>query len=106
MSTMGAVFSIGQQITHQRFAYRGLVYGVDPVFLGSNQWYEKMALSKPPKNAPWYHVLVHESDHTTYVAQRNLVAYPGEGQIDHPMLASYFDGFENGRYLAISGSGS
>ena len=101
MSVMGALFSRGEQIRHQRFAYRGVIYRVDPVFLGSNVWYEKMAVSKPPKNAPWYHVLVHESDHTTYVAQRNLEAYSGEEPIDHPMLAHFFDGFVKGRYLVI-----
>ena len=101
MSIMGALFKSGEQNRHQRFAYRGVIYGVDPVFLGSNEWYEEMALSKPPKNAPWYHVLVHESDHTTYVAERNLVAYSGEEPIDHPMLGQFFDGFVKGRYLVI-----
>lgn len=97
---MGAHFSVGQQIKHKRFSYRGVIFGVDPVFLGSDAWYEQMAISKPPKNAPWYHVLVHEADHTTYVAERNLLAHDGTGQIDHPFLAQFFDGFEAGRYLA------
>lgn len=97
--TMGALFEFGQQVQHLLFDYRGVVYGVDPVFLGSNEWYEQMAISKPPKNAPWYHVLVHGADHTTYVAQRNLTDYSGNEQIDHPLLAGFFNGFENGRYL-------
>lgn len=99
MTNMGSIFSVGQQIKHLRFNYRGVIFGIDPVFLGSNAWYDHMATSKPPKNAPWYHVLVHEADHTTYVAQRNLISYDGLEQIDHPMLAQYFGGFEQGRYL-------
>ena len=96
---MGARFGIGQQIEHLRFNYRGVIYAIDPVFLGSDVWYDQMAISKPPKNAPWYHVLVHGADHTTYVAQRNLSKFDGLEQIDHPMLAEYFCGFESGRYL-------
>ena len=101
---MGAVFSVGQQVEHLRFHYRGLIFGVDPVFLGSDAWYEQMAISRPPKNSRWYHVLVHEADITTYVAERNLKPYDGPEQIDHPLLGEYFDGFEDGRYvLRVSG---
>ncbi|MEO2173885.1 MAG: heat shock protein HspQ, partial [bacterium] len=67
MSNMGAIFFEGQQVEHLRFRYRGVIFGVDPVFLGSDDWYEQMAISKPPKNLRWYHVLVHDADHTTYV---------------------------------------
>jgi len=98
MSVMGARFIIGQQIRHVRFSYRGVIFSVDPVFLGTDEWYAQMAISKPPKNAPWYHVLVHGADHTTYVAERNLAAYEGTDQIDHPLLGHYFAGFEAGRY--------
>jgi len=97
--SMGSHFTIGQQVEHLRFKYRGLIFAVDPVFLGSDEWYEQMAISKPPKNAPWYHVLVHGADHTTYVAQRNLAPHLGTGQIDHPLLGDFFTGFENGTYL-------
>ena len=91
-------FSIGQQVVHQRFGYRELIFDVDEVFSGTEEWYQQMATSRPPKDAPWYHVLVHDADHTTYVAERNLAAYDGEDYIDHPMLPMLFDGFESGRY--------
>ena len=52
-------FSIGQQVSHRLFNYLGLIYDVDLEFSGSEEWYEKMARTRPPKNAPWYHVLVH-----------------------------------------------
>jgi len=92
-------FSIGQQVSHRLFNYLGLIYDVDLEFSGSEEWYEKMARTRPPKNAPWYHVLVHEADHTTYVAEQNLLAFEGNGYIDHPLLPDYFDGFENGVYF-------
>ena len=93
-----SLFSPGQQVEHALFNYRGLIYDVDPQFSGSQDWYEKMAGSKPPKDKPWYKVLVHGADHTTYVAERNLKAFSGVGFIDHPLLADYFDGFNDGVY--------
>lgn len=93
-----AKFAPGQQVEHRLFNYRGLIYDVDPVFTGSEAWYEQMAKSRPPKDKPWYRVLVHGADHTTYVAERNLQAHQGSEYIDHPLLAEFFDGFENGLY--------
>ena len=92
-------FCIGQQVEHIRFHYRGVIYDVDQEFIGSEEWYERMAVSKPPKDQPWYHVLVHEADHTTYVAERNLRPYGGKDYIDHPLLPSFFDGFKAGTYF-------
>jgi heat shock protein HspQ len=54
-----AKFSIGQLVHHRLFDYRGVIVDVDAVFLGSEEWYEQVAKSKPPKDQPWYHVLVH-----------------------------------------------
>ena len=51
-------FAIGELIHHRRFDYRGVIVDVDPEFQGTEEWYEQMAVSRPPKDAPWYHVLV------------------------------------------------
>ena len=97
-----AQFFIGQQVQHRLFKYRGLIYDVDPVFTATEEWYEAMAKSRPPKDAPWYHVLVHEADHTTYVAEQNLSSYTGTGYSDHPLLAHYFNGFDEGVYRPVN----
>lgn len=94
-------FFVGQQVFHRLFRYRGVVYDLDPEFSGTDEWYDQVARSRPPKDAPWYHVLVHEADHTTYVAERNLLPYDGDEYIDHPLLPAYFDGFNNGVYRPI-----
>ena len=67
-----AKFSIGQCVHHRLFDYRGVVVDVDPEFQGTDDWYETVARSQPPKDKPWYHVLVHNADNETYVAERNL----------------------------------
>jgi heat shock protein HspQ len=42
-------FSIGELVHHRRFNYRGVVVDVDPRFQGTEEWYEAVALSRPPK---------------------------------------------------------
>ena len=90
-------FHIGQVVLHRRFGYRGVIYDVDPSFMLSDQWYEKVAVSRPPKNRPWYHVLVHNADQTTYVAERNLRPSADPKPIRSPFIESYFQGF-NGKF--------
>ena len=93
-----ANFQIGQLVEHRLFGYRGVVFDVDPTFQLSEEWYETMARSRPPKDAPWYHVLVHDASHTTYVAERNLAADESAEPIRHPAVDEIFDQFENGHY--------
>ena len=94
-----AKFSIGQIVRHNRFGYRGVVFGVDPVFELTDEWYETVARSRPPRDKPWYHVLVDESQQTTYVAERHLEIASDRGQIDHPLLGRYFGRFDGERYF-------
>lgn len=94
-----AKFRIGQTVHHQMFDYRGVVFDVDSEFMGSDQWYEAMAKSRPPKDLPWYHVLVHGAEHTTYVAQRNLERDDTNKPVMHPLIDEIFNGVENGVYI-------
>lgn len=95
-------FRAGEIVLHVKFGYRGVVYAVDPVFAGTDAWYEQVARSRPPKNAPWYHVLVDGADHTTYVAERHLAAADDRSQIDHPLLGRYFSSYDGRRYRVRS----
>lgn len=94
-----AEFDIGQLVTHKLFNYRGVIIDIDPVYLGTEEWYQTVAKSKPPKNAPWYKVLVNNSLYETYVAERNLQTDDSTDSIDHPMVRNYFDDFKNGKYI-------
>jgi heat shock protein HspQ len=98
MVTVSAKFSVGQLVQHALFNYRGAVIDVDPVFENDDDWYEQVALSRPPKDKPWYRVLVHNTVHETYVAERNLQTDNSTEAINHPMVNSYFDEFSEGRY--------
>tara|TARA_B100000029_G_C16951762_1_gene732827 strand:- start:48 stop:359 length:312 start_codon:yes stop_codon:yes gene_type:complete len=94
-----AQFYIGQLISHQKFSYRGVVFDVDPIFSGSQEWYDTMATSRPPKDRPWYHVLVDGSDHTTYVAERHLAPDESGQPVTHPLVGEVFSHFNDGIYV-------
>lgn len=92
-------FHTGQIVLHQRFEYRGVIYAADDYFSHSDEWYELMADSHPPKDKPWYHLLVDGSQQVTYVAERNLSACADCEQIDHPLLGQHFKHFDGRGYL-------
>jgi heat shock protein HspQ len=100
MNTLKAKYDVGQVVHHELFNYRGVVVDVDPVFQNDDDWYELVALSRPPKNKPWYRVLVHNAVHETYVAERNLGADTSGEPVNHPLVDITFDSFENGRYTS------
>jgi len=91
-------FKIGELVHHQKFGYRGVVFDIDLTFALSDKWYEQEARSRPPKSKPWYRVLVHNSDHETYVAERHLVADPNGGEVKNPHLGLFFDTFHGDHY--------
>ncbi len=94
-----ARFSVGDLVHHRLFDYRGVVFDVDARFEGTEEWYEQVARSRPPKDAPWYHVLVDGATHTTYVAERNLEPAESDAPIAHPLLEHLFESFAEGRYV-------
>jgi heat shock protein HspQ len=93
-----ALFSPGQLIHHRLFDYRGVIVDVDPTCQASDEWYEQVARSRPPRDRPWYHVLVHGATHMTYVAERNLERDESGDPIVHPLLDRFFSVFREGRY--------
>lgn len=73
--TTTAKFFVGQIVHHKMFDYRGVVVDVDPLFSGSDEWYE------------------------SYVAERNLEADDSAEPIRHPELDVYFAGIADGIYF-------
>jgi len=98
MSSDAAKFHIGQCVCHKLFNYRGVIVDVDPEFSLTDDWYEFMARSRPPKDKPWYHVLVHNAVYATYVAENNLIPDKTGEAILHPDIKQHFDYFKAGVY--------
>ncbi len=96
--TSRAKFYIGQIVHHRRFGYRGVVADVDPEFSGNDSWYDSVARTRPPRNQPWYRVLVDGAEQETYVAERHLEPDCESQPISNPSVLRYFHTYENGRY--------
>lgn len=100
MSTeISAKFNIGQIIHHKKFDYRGVIVDVNPYFMGTDKWYEEVALSRPPKDKPWYRVIVENSGTMTYVAERHLEVDKNLKPVDNPILDEIFSGISDGVYI-------
>ena len=99
MTTAQAKFAVGQLVHHRMFDYRGVIFDVDPTFQGTEEWYAQVARSRPPKDEPWYHVLVHDARHTTYVAERNLESDDSGAPIRHVLVEALFEAFADGAYV-------
>ena len=97
--TTNAHFSIGELVQHKLFDYRGVIIDVEPRLMLSDEWYDTVARSRPPKDQPWYRVLVHDSMNETYVAERNLEADTSGAPIRHPLIETCFRSFSDGHYL-------
>jgi len=98
MSEHQAKFQVGQIVHHRLFDYIGAVFDGDPTFQGTDEWYQQVARSRPPRDEPWYHVLVNEAVHTTYVAEQNLAPAEAPQRIDHPFAEGLFGEFDGERY--------
>jgi len=98
MTDYKAKFQIGRIVHHKLFDYTGVIFDIDPMFQGSEEWYEQVAQSRPHKNKPWYHVLVHAAEHSTYVAEQNLDLEENPKAIQHPLINSLFTKFDGMQY--------
>lgn len=94
-------FSVGQVVRHRRYGYRGVIFGLDPVCTAPEAWYQKNQ-TQPERKQPWYHVMVHDHGHTTYVAQSNLRTDESSEPIVHPWLDKFFTNRVGGRYVRES----
>jgi heat shock protein HspQ len=96
-----ARFGIGDVVRHRLFAFRGVVFDIDPVFANSEEWYQSIPEDiRPRRDQPFYHLLAENEDssYVAYVSQGNLVVDADGGPVDHPTVRQLFDSFKDGRY--------
>ena len=92
-------FMPGQLVQHVRYGYRGVVVDFDMRCQADDQWYASNK-TQPPRDQPWYHVLVHGSGTVTYAAQTSLEPGTDRDPIVHPLVEQFFSSFDKktGRY--------
>jgi len=100
MTQVEVKFAIGELVYHLKYHYRGVIFDVDGNFCGSDQWYDEVAKSKPPKDKPWYHILPDGQSHSTYVSEQHLTSDTSSAPINHPALKHFFCSLSKGRYLS------
>lgn len=103
-----AKFEIGQVLRHRIYDFRGVVFDVDPVFDGTDEWYQSIpADMRPSKDQPFYHLFA-ENDQTEYIAyvsEQNLLPDEIGGQLRHPQIEDIFELDDAGKYHARSFNG-
>ncbi len=90
-------FEVGHLVHHLRYEYRGVIFDRDACCRADEEWYERNQ-TQPPREQPWYHVLVHAAEHTTYVAESSLETDASGDPIAHPLLGRIFQSFVDGQY--------
>lgn len=96
-----AKFQIGQVVSHRIFAFRGLIFDVDPEFNNTEEWYRSIPEDiRPRRDQPFYHLFAEnaESEYVAYVSEQNLVADTTGIPLRHAQIAAMFDKSEDGSY--------
>jgi len=96
-----AKFHLGQVVRHRLFAFRGVIFDVDPTFSNSEEWWLSIPEHiRPPKDQPFYHLLAEneETEYIAYVSEQNLLPDDTGEPIRHPQVLEMFGSLTNGSY--------
>lgn len=99
-----AKYAVGQVVRHRVYAFRGVVFDIDPVFNNTEDWWLSIpAEIRPVKDQPFYHLLAEnaETEYIAYVSEQNLLPDDSGEPLRHPQLGDYFVEDEDGRYRAV-----
>ena len=101
MTSRLAKFSIGQVVKHRIFAFRGVIFDVDPQFNNTEEWWNSIPEEvRPRKDQPFYHLLAEndQNSYIAYVSEQNLLPDETGEPVGHPHTALMFEGFNEGQY--------
>jgi len=101
MKTRTAKFGIGQIVRHRIFAFRGVVFDIDPTFSNSEEWWTAIPEDvRPSKDQPFYHLLAENADteYVAYVSEQNLIPDSSEEPLRHPEIEEMFVLADDGAY--------
>jgi heat shock protein HspQ len=101
METRSARFRIGDVVKHRLFAFRGVIFDVDPVFSNTEEWWRSIPEKiRPRKDQPFYHLLAEnaETTYVAYVSEQNLLPDESGKPCRHPLVTAMFEGPHDGAY--------
>jgi heat shock protein HspQ len=98
-----AKFALGQIVRHRLYAFRGVIFDVDPTFANTEEWYQSIPIERrPTKDQPFYHLLAQNAQggpYEAYVSEQNLLPDSENGPVTHPMIDVLFEGLTGDRYV-------
>ncbi|MGC6511519.1 MAG: heat shock protein HspQ [Parvibaculales bacterium] len=97
-----AKFTVGQVVKHRFFAFRGVIFDVDPEFNNTEEWWLSIpAEMRPRKDQPFYHLLAEneETEYIAYVSEQNLLLDQTNKPVRHPQIDDFFEGYQDGFYF-------
>ncbi len=103
-SVRRAKYALGQVVRHRVYAFRGVVFDIDPVFNNTEDWWLAIpAEIRPVKDQPFYHLLAEnsETEYIAYVSEQNLLPDDSGEPLRHPQIGDYFIENEDGSYRAV-----
>jgi heat shock protein HspQ len=95
-------FAPGDVVILSQSGLRGVIIEVDKVFCGPDEQLRDLTAARGPKLKPWYHVLVEGTHEAQYVAECHLHADSSGAPVSHPLIASVFTDFAQGRYIRLN----
>jgi heat shock protein HspQ len=101
MKVRVAKFGIGQVVRHKKYAFRGIIHDVDPVFAHTEEWWQSIPEEiRPHKDQPFYHLFAESagSEYLAYVSEQNLVADTSGDPIHHLQADEMFVRAQDGGY--------
>ena len=96
-----AKFQIGQVVKHRIFAFRGVVFDIDPTFNNTEEWYNSIpAEVRPSKDQPFYHLFAEnaDSEYIAYVSEQNLLPDTSGEPVRHPQIGEVLKRDRQGNY--------
>ena len=101
MNARLAKYALGQVVRHRVYAFRGVIFDVDPIFANTEEyWLSIPEAIRPHKDQPFYHLLAEndQSSYVAYVSEQNLLPDDSGEPVGHPHTALIFDSFQGGQY--------
>ena len=105
MNVRKTQFSIGQEVRHRVYPFRGVFIGVDPEYNNTAEWWASIPEAiRPRKEQPYYHLLAEneETAYEAYVSEQNLLIDDSGIPVNHPQVAQVFGEFLGDSYALPS----
>ena len=96
-----AKFKLGEVVKHRVFAFRGVIFDIDPVFSNTEAWWESIPADvRPHKDQPFYHLYAEnaETEYVAYVSEQNLLPDTSGDPVRHPQVSEAFTRDDKGGY--------